>query len=191
MRPPIYFSIYLVLFLVLSTVRFLSSQKCCHQTLSTPQKVQVAYTRVMEARLSFLNGAETVTGAHFLLSASSQKETLQVLIDCGLLQGVRFSEDENRKPFPYDPKTMPYLIVTHAHLDHIGRIPKLVHDGFRGVIYSTPATKEIARLMFADAVGLLSLEASKHDRPPLYDHEDVEETLLLWKTVAYHKREKL
>ena len=74
-----------------------------------------------------------MTGANFLLDANGKK----ILIDCGLRQGDRFSESENYEKFAYDVKAVDALFVTHAHMDHIGRIPKLVRDGFGGAIYST------------------------------------------------------
>jgi metallo-beta-lactamase family protein len=100
--------------------------------------------------LTCFGGVDAVTGANFLLEGEGGK----ILIDCGLRQGDYFAESENYEPFPYDPKTIDVLCVTHAHMDHIGRIPKLVHDGFSGKIYSTKETKLLAEAMFADAVPL-------------------------------------
>ena len=87
--------------------------------------------------VTFFSGVGSVTGANFLLQDSKTK----ILVDCGLLQGTTDSYTTNGKEFPYNPSEMDYLFLTHAHLDHIGRIPKLVKDGFKGVIYSTPPTK--------------------------------------------------
>ena len=72
--------------------------------------------------LTFCGGVGSVTGANFLLEAVGKK----VLVDCGMVQGSRFADDENRTVFPYDPASIDFLLVTHAHIDHIGRIPKLV-----------------------------------------------------------------
>src|SRR3989344_1054864 len=93
-----------------------------------------------QTSITFHGGAGTVTGANFLFETSGG----QFLIDCGLFQGGKIVEDKNREPFPYDPASIDALFVTHAHLDHIGRIPKLVREGFRGVIYSSPPTRDIA-----------------------------------------------
>lgn len=97
------------------------------------------------------------------------------------------AEDKNREPFPYDPKTITALFVTHAHLDHIGRIPQLVRDGFRGAIYSTAPTKEIAELSLIDSLGVLEKEARGSNLPPMYHAEDVTRALGLWQTKDYHE----
>lgn len=137
----------------------------------------------MSATLTFISGVGEVTGSNFLL----ESEQVKILVDCGLLQGEQFAEEQNREPFPYGPETIDFLIVTHAHLDHIGRIPKLVRDGFKGVIYSTDITKEIAAPMFDDALSLLDLEARKNGQLPLYERADIENALSLWRGVSYHE----
>jgi len=134
-----------------------------------------------ESTLLFASGAETVTGANFLLNTGGRK----VLIDCGMLQGSH--KDANAEPFRYDPQSIDVLLVTHAHADHIGRIPKLVKEGFVGVIYSTPATRDLAEVMFEDAVRIVAHEAHKEHREPLYTHEHVSQALALWKTQEYHE----
>lgn len=134
--------------------------------------------------LSFLGGAGRVTGAHFLLETGKRK----ILIDCGLVQGGAYGMDENYQDFPYDPSTIDVLFVTHAHADHIGRVPKLVRDGFRGVIYSTPATRDLSEVMFDDAVRILADEARTRGISPLYAPEDIENTFALWKTHDYHEQ---
>jgi metallo-beta-lactamase family protein len=135
----------------------------------------------MKSTLSFYGGAETVTGANFLLDTGD----VRLLVDCGLIQGERQCEAQNRDPFPYDPASVNILFVTHAHMDHIGRIPKLVRDGFSGVIYSTRPTKELAVVLFEDALGILDHEARREGLLPLYEKDDVAKTLALWKTVEY------
>ena len=136
------------------------------------------------SKLTFHGGAGTVTGANFLLE--DKTSGAKVLVDCGLFQGRKVGEDINREPFPYDPASIDVLFVTHGHIDHVGRIPKLVRDGFRGVIYSTPVTKEIAELMLTDSMGILGKEAKGDHLPPIYEQEDVEKTMALWQGVAYH-----
>src|SRR3989344_5352248 len=88
-------------------------------------------------RLTFCGGASEVTGSNYLLESKNGEK---ILIDCGLSQGGHYAEEENFQPFPYDLKEIQAVLVTHAHIDHVGRIPQLVKLGFRGKIYSTPAT---------------------------------------------------
>lgn len=142
-------------------------------------------------KLTFCGGAGTVTGANFLLEDLESPKPLRMLIDCGMVQGEKFADIENEKPFPYNPAAINYLLVTHAHIDHIGRIPKLVREGFRGEILSTPETRSLTVLMFEDALKLMRQEAEREGGEPLYDEKDVAETLSLWKTVPYHTHHEL
>jgi metallo-beta-lactamase family protein len=136
------------------------------------------------AQLGFYGGVGSVTGANFLLDAGA----CRVLVDCGLVQGGRFGEKQNAESFAYDPKSIDALVVTHAHADHIGRIPKLVRDGFAGIIYSTAPTKDLAEVMLADAYRVMASEAKKHNEEPIYDPSDVDRALSLWKGVSYKER---
>ena len=111
---------------------------------------------------------------------------VKILIDCGMIQGSKFVENLNRSEFKYDPSSIDYLLVTHSHIDHIGRIPKLVRDGFKGMILSTPETKELSRLMLEDALKILEEEARKDGQLPLYEKKDVEKSLSLWNSLPYH-----
>jgi len=135
-------------------------------------------------KLTFCSGTGTVTGANFLLETNGKK----ILVDCGLIQGDRVESEENRKPWIYDPSSIDVLFITHAHLDHVGRIPKLVKEGFKGDIYSTPQTKELAEVVLNDAVGILKMEAEQQKMEPLYGIEDVQKIFLQWKTIEYHER---
>jgi len=134
--------------------------------------------------LTFHGGAGTVTGSNFLLESENKK----ILIDCGLVQGEKFGEKPNRAPFPYDPRSIDTLILTHAHADHSGRIPRLVREGFGGTIYSTPATLELSEIMFGDSLQLLREEAKREGELPLYEKDDIKKTLSLWKTAPYHTK---
>ena len=130
-------------------------------------------------KITFCGAAETVTGScHFI-----EVDGLRLLLDCGLFQGGRQGEDRNRDPFPFDPESIDLVLLSHAHLDHSGRLPLLVRQGFSGKILCTSPTAEIAKLMLADSAHLQIEEASYRARkarrrgktaePPLYDMADV------------------
>ena len=133
--------------------------------------------------LTAYGAAGSVTGANFLLAARGKK----ILIDSGFFQGDPESEKKNWEPFPYQPSQIDWLLVTHAHADHIGRIPKLVRDGFRGVIYSTKETKEISTVMFDDALRLMTNESRNVGQPVLYEGADIDKALSLWREIPYHE----
>ncbi len=133
--------------------------------------------------LTGCGGVGSATGANFLVRTPD----IQFLVDCGLVQGSKFATEENRSEFPYKPQEVAFLFVTHAHMDHVGRIPKLVKEGFNGVIYSTAETKELAALMLDDAQNLLAREAQEAGLEPLYEKGDINHAMSLWKTVAYHE----
>lgn len=132
--------------------------------------------------LTFAGGTGSVTGANFLLEGEGKK----FLIDCGLSQGTKLADDKNWEPFPYNPATIDILFITHGHIDHIGRIPKLIHDGFQGTIYSTIPTKDIAQFMLEDTANILS----KNDNETLekiYSPEVLERTFKQWIVIDYHE----
>lgn len=137
----------------------------------------------MTAKLTFCGGAGSVTGANFLLETESAK----ILVDCGTVEDGQACGTANFEPFAYDPRSINALFVTHAHADHIGKIPKLVRNGFRGTIYSTPATKDLAALMFDDALGIMREHAQEHGCELLYEKEDADRALSLWQTLEYHR----
>ena len=119
---------------------------------------------------------------------SSVKGKTRILVDCGLFQGSRVSEEKNSEPFPYNPSSIDALLVTHAHLDHVGRIPKLVREGFKGKIYSTYPTKDFAKLMLIDSLGVLSKEAKRDGKSrPIYQEEDVDKAMSLWEAKNYRE----
>lgn len=137
----------------------------------------------MALRLTFWGGAGTVTGSNFLV----EEDKAKVLIDCGLEQGRDVSGDAMYQPFPYEPASVGALIVTHAHLDHVGRIPKLVRDGFRGPIYMTAPTKELASLILHDSAGILGQDAKAKGLPLMYEEKDVDAAFELVEVVEYGK----
>ncbi|OHA18357.1 MAG: hypothetical protein A3H57_00515 [Candidatus Taylorbacteria bacterium RIFCSPLOWO2_02_FULL_43_11] len=135
--------------------------------------------------LTFCGGVEEVTGANFLFELEEGDRVHRVLIDCGLTQGTESMEAKNSNPFPYDPTQIDFLFVTHAHMDHIGRVPQLVKEGFRGRIMSTGETKELALPMLEDALRLLEEDSRRKGILPLYEKKDVENALSLWEGVPY------
>lgn len=137
-------------------------------------------------KLSFHGAAGDVTGANFLVEVPADDTPHRFLVDCGMFQGGEFSGDRNEEPFPYDPASIDALIVTHAHQDHIGRIPKLVRDGFQGVIYSTAPTKELAEVMLIDTQHIMESQAKKEGREVLFDTKDIDRAMSLWKVLPYH-----
>ncbi|MCX6752594.1 MAG: MBL fold metallo-hydrolase [Candidatus Nomurabacteria bacterium] len=138
------------------------------------------------AKITFCGGTGSVTGANFLLEIDGKR----VLVDCGLTQGTKVADDINWDPFLYDPKEIDILFVTHAHVDHLGRIPKLVNDGFRGKIYSTEPTRALAGPMLEDTAGILS-KNTELDLDKIYTPENIKITLSLWEGLKYHQSIKI
>lgn len=138
-------------------------------------------------QLTSFGGVGKVTGSNFLIEGPKAK----VLVDCGIEQGADLCEECVYGPFPYDVTKIDALVLTHAHLDHVGRIPKLVRDGFRGKLYMTEATKDLAELILQDSVGILSMDAKKKGVPPLYEQQDVDLTFTLIETIQYHEEKEI
>lgn len=138
-------------------------------------------------KLYFYGAARSVTGANYLLEIGDETSKTKILIDCGLSQGGRMVEKKNYENFPYDPKGVQALLVTHAHIDHTGRIPKIYRDGFRGKIYGTPPTLDFAKLLLLDSEHIIKEEAEKQDVEPLYTTSDVEAASGLFERIDYHK----
>jgi metallo-beta-lactamase family protein len=141
-----------------------------------------------EIKVTFYGGVGWVTGANFLLEnvvPEGQKST-KILIDCGMFQGGEDAGPMNYAPFHYDPADIDYLIITHSHADHIGRVPKLVRDGFKGKIYSSEASYDLAEVMLEDSLKIITYEAKKKDIGPLYEAKDVERSLQLWRHIPMH-----
>ncbi len=145
----------------------------------------------MKSKLTFSGGVGAVTGANFLCEIESAPTNLRILVDCGLLQGVQGADRFNTAPFAYDPASIDILFITHAHADHIGRIGKLVKEGFEGVIYSTPATLDLARVMLDDQVQLVEHDAMQKGTLPMYERKDIQKAISLWKTIPYHESQTI
>ncbi|MFA6136240.1 MAG: MBL fold metallo-hydrolase [Candidatus Paceibacterota bacterium] len=137
-------------------------------------------------RLHFLGGAGEVTGSNYLLDSGEEK----ILIDCGLHQGSGESERKNSEKFDFDPKQIKAVFITHTHIDHIGRIPQLVKKGFSGFIYSTAPTKDAAYELLLDNHHLMERSDSS-TKEVIYDLEDLDKSMSLWKTLGYHEKIKL
>lgn len=144
-------------------------------------------------KLTFVSGVTTVTGANFLLETVPEngEAVVKILIDCGLEQGDSESDEHNHTKFTYNPSEIDYLLVTHAHMDHLGRIPKLVKDGFKGKIFSTPETKKLAPIMYEDAIKILTNDLEKTGVPMLYEVQDAEKALSMWHEIPYHSNTSL
>ena len=138
-------------------------------------------------KITFFGGTKIVTGALYLLEAGGKK----ILVDCGLIQGGRLLERENYRPWAFDPKEIDYIFITHSHLDHIGRLPKIFKDGFRGKIFSTPPTKDFSYWLLRDSAHILKREAEELKKEYLYEEEDVERLMGIWETVGYHQPMKI
>lgn len=142
--------------------------------------------------LTCLGGAGTVTGSKHLLTCGDTR----ILIDCGLFQGLKNLRELNWQRLPVRPQDIDAVVLTHAHLDHCGYLPRLVLDGFKGNIYCTPATRDVAELILLDSAWLQEKDAefanrkgfSKHQPAlPLYRVSDAERTLTQFRTVALHE----
>src|SRR5258708_4299728 len=107
------------------------------------------------AKLTFLGAAGCVTGSKYLVEAAGKR----LLVDCGIFQGLRELTERNYQPLAVDPKTIDYLVLTHAHLDHTGWLPVLVQAGYRGPIFANPATIDLAELLLRDSAHLQEEDA--------------------------------
>jgi metallo-beta-lactamase family protein len=138
-------------------------------------------------KLTFYGGASHVTGANYLLEAGG----LRILVDCGMIQGTRFNDEMNYPEFPYDAASIDYLFITHSHVDHMGRVPKLYREGFRGVIYASEPTAAITEAALPDTLDKVISEARDFNSAPLWDKHDMESSIALLKPVPYRQHIKL
>ncbi|HJQ79317.1 MAG TPA: MBL fold metallo-hydrolase, partial [Lacipirellulaceae bacterium] len=136
------------------------------------------------ATLTFHGAARTVTGSKFLLDAGGAR----VLIDCGLFQGLKQLRELNWRPMPFDAKSLDAVVLTHAHLDHTGYLPRLVREGYDGPIFGTEATNQLTQIILLDSAHCQEMDAeyanrkgfSKHKPAlPLYEERDVQQTVAL------------
>ena len=142
-------------------------------------------------KITFLGAAKTVTGSNFLVEAAGKK----FLVDCGMYQGKITQELENSDPFMYNTTDIDFMLLTHAHIDHSGRIPKLYKEGFTGPIIATKATCELCSIMLPDSGHIQETEIEWKNRkrlregkepiPPLYTAEEAEKCLEIFSPVDY------
>ena len=142
-------------------------------------------------KITFLGAAKTVTGSNFLVEAAGKK----FLVDCGMYQGSAEEEYENEAPFAFNPAEIDFMLLTHAHIDHSGRIPKLYNEGFRNPIYAHKATCDLCSIMLPDSGHIQEMEIEWRNRkrerkgekplPPLYTAEDAVRSLELFVPVNY------
>lgn len=145
-------------------------------------------------KIQFLGAAGEVTGSCFLVTVNNKK----LLVDCGLVQGTADEKQRNRNRFAFDPKEIDAVVLTHAHIDHSGRLPMLARDGFSGPVFTHPATRDLCRVMLKDSAYLHEKEAvwlnRKRERrheplvEPLYTQADAEAAMHLFKGIEYHQR---
>ena len=142
-------------------------------------------------KITFHGAAQTVTGSKHLITLANGT---QILLDCGLFQGMGRATDGLNENFGFNPADVNYLVLSHAHIDHCGLLPRLVAKGFNGTIYCTPATMDLARILMLDSAKIQMQDsefANKHLRPgeeaeePLYTDEDAIKAVSLMKIVAY------
>ena len=112
--------------------------------------------------LTAVGGAGQVTGSNFLIEGQRGK----ILVDCGVEQGRDYVESAAYDDFPYDVPSIDALIITHAHLDHVGRAPRLLRQGFKGKVYMTPPTRDLAELILRDSADILAKNAARDQIAP-------------------------
>jgi metallo-beta-lactamase family protein len=135
-------------------------------------------------KLTFKGACQEVTGSCYLLNIANKS----IIVDCGVWQGAKFTEDRNYQPFTFDPGKIDYLILTHAHLDHCGRIPRLYKEGFRGKIITTKATADFANIMLEDSAKVIAEESREGNYPPLYSIEDAANCQSLFEGHNYNEK---
>ncbi|NIP83329.1 MAG: MBL fold metallo-hydrolase, partial [Gemmatimonadetes bacterium] len=145
-------------------------------------------------KLTFWGAAQTVTGSLHML----ELEGGRVLMDCGLYQGRRAEAARLNQEFPADPSSVDAVLLSHAHIDHSGLLPKLYREGFRGRVFATPATRDLCASMLADSAYIQEKDAEWVNRrerrsgrdaiQPLYDAEDAAKVMEHFEDVAYGER---
>ena len=150
------------------------------------------------ALLTFLGATQQVTGSCYLIET---RDGSKVLLECGMRQGRREDEERNRAPFAFDPNSLDAVVISHAHIDHTGLLPRLVASGYRGPIFATQATCELMELMLLDAANLQEKDAEWENKwrarlgktciDPLYTVSDAEQTLKQRRPLNYGQAQEV
>jgi metallo-beta-lactamase family protein len=150
----------------------------------------------MTLKLSSLGGAGTVTGSKHLLDNGARR----ILVDCGMFQGVKVLRERNWAPLPVPPASVDAVVLTHAHIDHSGYLPKFVRDGFEGPIYCSASTAELCEILLRDSAHIAEKDAEYANRKgasshkpalPLYTVRDAERALKQFRSIAFHEETPL
>ena len=151
----------------------------------------------MSIKVQILGAADEVTGSCHLVTVGNKR----ILLDCGLIQGRRKDEERNKDPFPFDPKSIDAVVLSHAHIDHSGRLPMLVKAGFSGPIYTHRASRDLCRIMLKDSAFLNEKEIEWENRKrlrkglklveALYTVEDARAAMSRFKGLVYQKKVKI
>src|SRR5579884_3030778 len=170
---------------------------CCEQMADDPAHfrsvapaVRTLMYSVVGMKLTFHGAAGGVTGSMHQLEADGK----QYLLDCGMFQGRRKETERRNREFPFPAPSIAAVVLSHAHIDHSGRLPLLVKNGFHGPIYSTPATIDLCHSMLRDTAHIAESDADFVNRhhpdeepvEPLYTMADADATMPLFRPVAYH-----
>lgn len=134
-------------------------------------------------KITFFGSAREVTGSCYLVETKQAK----ILVDCGMFQGSHMTSSKNFEDLRFEPAEIDAVFLTHAHLDHTGRVPLLVKHGFRGPVYATPPTTKLASLVLEDAFKIMREDFEREGRPMLYGEEDIESALKLFQGVDYSR----
>ena len=142
-------------------------------------------------KITFLGATQIVTGSNFLVEAAGKR----FIVDCGMYQGKAQLEEQNFREFDYNPAELDFMLLTHAHIDHSGRIPKLYNEGFKGPIYAHKATCDLCSIMLPDSGHIQEMEAEwknkkrirkgEEPRPPLYTADDAIKCMEIFVPVKY------
>lgn len=138
-------------------------------------------------KVHFFGAAGEVTGSNSLVETGDKK----IIVDCGMFQGGDFNEQKNHDPLPYNAAEISAVVITHAHLDHSGRLPLLIKDGFKGYFYATPATMELVELVLRDALSVMEHDNIKFGREVLYSEQDIAGVMDQFRPIEYYHEEDI